>query len=161
MSDDAGSPFAVTSVPPAVAAELAVFLRTHLAGPHNTFHASQLASYAAANTAHRDALQDAQSQLVDVIEPAAETAVPAARELKGMFDQVDRLEHLLTKVIAPQIKDLSAKLDRTEQAVRWEEKALAENRPVDLWKGVDVSQRTVFHASEYFDANGKLRDIAG
>ncbi|KAJ6261816.1 hypothetical protein Dda_2615 [Drechslerella dactyloides] len=154
-----GSPFEVASVPPAVAAELAAFLRAHLAGPHNTFHASQLASHAAANTAHRDNLQDAQSQLVDVIEPAAEAAEPAARELRATFEQVDRLEHLLTKIVGPQIKDLAAKLDKTEQAVRWEEKALAENRPVDLWKPVDVSRRTVFHASDYFDADGKLRDL--
>ncbi|KAK6349983.1 hypothetical protein TWF696_006236 [Orbilia brochopaga] len=162
MADDNDSrpfEFGVNSVPPAVAAELAAFLRTHLAHPHDTFHASQLASYAAANTAHRDALQDAQSQLVDVIEPAAEAAVPAATELKSMFEQVDRLEHLLTKVIAPQIKDLSAKLDKTEQLVRWEEKALAENRPVDLWKGVDVSQRTVFHTADYFHADGRLKDL--
>ncbi|EWC48241.1 hypothetical protein DRE_02345 [Drechslerella stenobrocha 248] len=153
-------PFAVTALPEAVADELAGFLRSHLAAPRDAFHSTQLATFAAATTAHRDALQDAQSQLATVIEPAAEAVLPLAHELRSTFEQVDRLEHLLTKVVAPQIKDLAAKLDATEQQLRRQERALNDGRPVDLWRGIDLSARSVFSTADYLDADGKLKDLS-
>ncbi|KAK6363181.1 hypothetical protein TWF730_000625 [Orbilia blumenaviensis] len=127
----------------------------------DAFYTDQLNSYATANVAYKDDLQDVQSQVSNVIEPTADALVPIAAELKSTFDQIDRLEHLLTQVIAPQIKDISTKLDKTEQLVRWEEKAINQGKRVDLWKGVDMGdkdQRRIFRASDYFDEGGRLKD---
>ncbi|KAF3906584.1 hypothetical protein ABW20_dc0108367 [Dactylellina cionopaga] len=153
-------PFNISQLPPEVADELAAFLRSHLSQSHDTFYTTKLTSYAASNTTHKDDLQDIQSHISNVIEPTADSLVPLARELKDTFDQIDRLEQLLIKVVAPQIKDLSGKLDKTEQLVRWEEKALNEGRRADLWKGIDMgdkSERRVFKASDYFDEEGRLK----
>ncbi|KAF3077757.1 hypothetical protein TWF102_005037 [Orbilia oligospora] len=158
---DRPSAFNISQLPSEVADELAAFLRSHTAQSHDTFYTNKLSSYTTANTVYKDDLQDIQSQVSNVIEPTAEVLVPVAAELKHTFEQIDRLEHLLTQVIAPQIKDLSTKLDKTEQLVRSEERNISQGRRVDLWKGVDMgdkSLRRVFRTSDYFDQDGKLKD---
>ncbi|EGX51225.1 hypothetical protein TWF173_002915 [Orbilia oligospora] len=158
---DRPSAFNISQLPSEVADELAAFLRSHTARSHDTFYTNKLSSYTTANTVYKDDLQDIQSQVSNVIEPTAEVLIPVAVELKHTFEQIDRLEHLLTQVIAPQIKDLSTKLDKTEQLVRSEERNISQGRRVDLWKGVDMgdkSLRRVFRTSDYFDEDGKLKD---
>ncbi|KAK6357141.1 hypothetical protein TWF718_001467 [Orbilia javanica] len=145
-----------------VADELAALLRSHTVQSHDSFYSSKLSSYATANTTYKDDLQDIQAQVSTVIEPTADALVPVAAELKSTFDQIDRLEHLLAQVIAPQIKDISGKLEKTEQMVRWEEKALNQGRRVDLWKGLDIGDKTrrrIFRSSDYFDQDGRLKDV--
>ncbi|KAK6509410.1 hypothetical protein TWF481_004156 [Arthrobotrys musiformis] len=154
--------FNISQLPPDVADELAVFLRSHTAQSHDSFYSTKLASYTTANVAHKDDLQDIQAQVSNVIEPTADALIPVAAELKTTFEQIDRLEHLLAQVIAPQIKDLSAKLDKTEQLVRWEERTINQGRRVELWKGVDMgdkSQRRIFRSSDHFDQDGRLKDV--
>ncbi|RVD80769.1 uncharacterized protein DFL_008661 [Arthrobotrys flagrans] len=155
--------FSVSQLPPEVADELAAFLRSHTARSHDTFYTDRLSSYAAANVTYKDDLQDIQSQVSNVIEPTADVLIPVAAELKNTFERIDRLEHLLTQVIAPQVKDISNKLEKTEQSVRWEEKAINQGRRVDLWKGVDMgdrSQRRIFRTLDYFDRDGRLKDAS-
>ncbi|KAK6516689.1 hypothetical protein TWF506_006582 [Arthrobotrys conoides] len=161
--EDRPPAFNISQLPPEVADELAAFLRSHTAQSHDAFYTTKLSSYTTANIVYKDDLQDIQSQVSNVIEPTADGLIPVAVELKNTFEQIDRLEHLLTQVIAPQVKDISTKLEKTEQMVRWEEKAINQGKRVDLWKGVDMgdkSRRRVFRTSDYFDQDGRLKDVS-
>ncbi|EPS39152.1 hypothetical protein H072_7039 [Dactylellina haptotyla CBS 200.50] len=163
MEENRPPAFDISHLPPEVAEELAAVLRGHLPQSHDTFYSAKLHAYSTSNTAYKDTLQDLQSQISNVIEPASDALLPIAQDLKTTFDQIDRLENLVNRVIAPQIKDLSTKLDKTEQLVRWEEKALVEGRRVDLWKPVDMgdkNERRVFRSADYFDETGKLKDVS-
>ncbi|KAK6544166.1 hypothetical protein TWF694_000873 [Orbilia ellipsospora] len=154
--------FDISDLPAEVADELAAFLRSHLSQSHDTFYPTLLTTHSTTLTTHKDTLRDIQSQISNVILPTSDSLLPIAQDLKSTFDQIDRLEHLVTKIIAPQIKDLSAKLDKTEQLVRWEEKALVDGKRVELWKGVDmgdVNERRVFRADDYFDGKSLLKDV--
>ncbi|KAK6536404.1 hypothetical protein TWF281_000642 [Arthrobotrys megalospora] len=163
MEDHRPPAFNISQLPPEVADELAAFLRSHPAQSHDAFYSDKLSSYTTANVGYKDDLQDIQSQVSNVIEPTADGLIPVAAEFKNTFEQIDRLEHLLTQVIAPQIKDISNKLEKTEQLVRWEEKAINQGRRVDLWKGVDIGDKTerrVFKTTDYFGQDGRLKDIS-
>ncbi|KAF3911601.1 hypothetical protein AA313_de0200431 [Arthrobotrys entomopaga] len=159
-------PFDISDLPSEVADELAAFLRSHLSQSHDTFYPTLLATHKATLTTHKDTLTDIQSQISNVILPTSDSLLPLTQDLKSTFDQIDKLEYLITKVIAPQIKDFSTKLDKTEQLVRWEEKALVDGKRVELWKGVDMGggggvndERRVFRTSDYFDGKGMLKDL--
>ena len=96
----------------------------------------------------------------NVIEPTAVQLLPIAEDLKKAYEQIDLLETLVTQVIARNIKDMTMKLEWTEQLVRREERTVNDGRHVDLWKGVDMGdpeQKSIFSAADYFKPDGRLK----
>ncbi|PWW80651.1 hypothetical protein C7212DRAFT_356069 [Tuber magnatum] len=100
-------------LPPEVAVEIAGYIRSGLFAPLAT-NVGRLTSECEENLGGvKDGLQDAQSQISNIIEPTAERLVPIAAELKGVYRQIDLLEVLISR-ISTTIKITSAKLDSTE-----------------------------------------------
>lgn len=69
-----------------------------------------------------------------MIEPTAADLLPVAEDLKDVYAQIDLLEKLVGTV-QESIKAMERRVEKTEQAVRREERALDEGRPVGLWEG--------------------------
>jgi len=53
------------------------------------------------------------------------------------------------------IKQMSSKVEKTEQALRREERALNEGKPLVMWK--EPEQVKVFRAADYVE-NGRLKE---
>jgi hypothetical protein len=108
-----------------------------------------------------------------VIEPTAEKLIPIAEELKDVYRQIELLEVLLPSTYATvlvltcacgqalvertgeNIKHMASKVEKTEQALRREERALNEGKPLAMWKEPD--QIKVFRAADYVE-NGRLKE---
>jgi hypothetical protein len=96
----------------------------------------------------------AQSQISNVIEPTAERLIPIAEELTGVYRQIELLEALVERT-GQNIKQMTAKVEKTEAVLRREERALNDGKPVPLWKEPEKVQ--VFTAREYVES-GRLKE---
>lgn len=118
--------------------------------------------------------KQAQSQISNIIEPAAEQLIPIASELNSVYRQIDLLEvyipcsspsnlnagidyitQCLILRVNENIRQMTTKVERTELALRREERALSDNKPTSMWK--EPERTTNFHAVDYVE-NGKLKD---
>ncbi|KAL7276265.1 hypothetical protein RUND412_000731 [Rhizina undulata] len=142
-------------LPPQVAAELAGYLRSSLFAPLSSNIALIREECNASISAQKDTLQDAQSQISNVIEPTAAQLIPIATELKSVYEQIDLLEGLVLRV-NENIRQMATKVERTEQALRCEERALNDNKPITMWKEPEYVK--IFHAADYVE-NGKLKSV--
>lgn len=141
-------------LPPEVAAELAGYLRSSLFAPLSS-NITRLCDDCEENMkAQKDLVQDVQAQISEVIEPTAEKLVPIAEELKDVYRQIELLEALVERT-GENIKQMTSKVEKTEQALRREERALNEGKPLAMWKEPD--QIKVFRAADYVE-NGRLKE---
>jgi len=131
-------------------------------------------------SAQKDILQDAQSQISNVIEPTAERLLPIVSELQDVYHQIDLLEvctdgygtlsaregvesgvewlmskQVLISRVSENIKQMASRVERTELALRREERALNDGKPTAMWK--EQEKVRVFSAREYVE-NGRLLD---
>lgn len=115
-----------------------------------------------------------QSQISNVIEPAAAQLIPIASELNSVYRQIDLLEvyipyssrsNFITDIdciikglilrVNENIRQMTTKVERTELALRREERALSDNKPTSMWK--EPERAKIFRAVDYVE-NGKLKD---
>ncbi|KAF8424022.1 hypothetical protein EV426DRAFT_98597 [Tirmania nivea] len=123
----------VTQLPPEVAEEIAMYLRSQLFAPISTNIGQMKSGCEIMIAAQKDVLQEAQAQTANVIEPVAADLVPIAKELEKVYRQIDLLEGLVNRVNTS-IKRMASRVEKTEQTLRREERALDEGRPVEVWK---------------------------
>lgn len=114
-----------------------------------------------------------------MIEPTAERLLPIASELQDVYHQIDLLEvctdghdnsqrregsgggvadmseQVLISRVSENIKQMASKVERTELALRREERALNDGKPTAMWK--EQEKVHVFSAREYVE-NGRLLD---
>ncbi|CCX16505.1 Similar to hypothetical protein [Tuber melanosporum Mel28]; acc. no. XP_002838443 [Pyronema omphalodes CBS 100304] len=142
-------------LPTAVANELAGYMRSALFAPlsSNITHLRTECETTMQN--QKDILQDSQAQISTVIEPTAERLIPVAEELKDVYRQIDLLESLLLKT-SDNIKQITHKVEATEAALRKDERALNEGKPLHMWK--EQEQVLIFRAKDYVE-NGRLKEL--
>ncbi|KAI5806207.1 hypothetical protein EDC01DRAFT_609614, partial [Geopyxis carbonaria] len=148
---------AAVELPPEVAAELAAYLRSQLFAPlaGNITRLDEECS--ASLKAQKDILQDSQAAISDVIEPAARELIPIAKELESVYEQIDLLEAMIAHT-GDSIRAMGSKVEKTEQAVRRETRALDDMKPLPMWKEFEpATGRQVFRACEYIEG-GRLVD---
>lgn len=141
-------------LPPEVAVEIAGYIRSGLFAPLATNIGRLTSECEESLCGMKDGLQDAQSQISDIIEPTAERLVPIATELKSVYRQIDLLEVLISR-ISTTIKITSAKLDSTESLIRREERSLNDKKPHPLWPPLEKTP--TFRARDYV-ADNRLID---
>ncbi|TGZ85366.1 hypothetical protein EX30DRAFT_21906 [Ascodesmis nigricans] len=151
---DRTSPPPAVDLPSEVAAEIAGYLRSSLFAPLATNVSRLRAECGASMENQKDILQDAQSQISNIIEPIAEELIPIAEELEDVYAQIDLLEALLARTGA-NIKQMTTKVERTEAAVRRETRALDDGKPLQMWKEYEPTTN-MFKASDYVE-NGRLK----
>ncbi|KAF8461077.1 hypothetical protein BDZ91DRAFT_387047 [Kalaharituber pfeilii] len=151
-----------TALPPEVALEIATYLRSSLFAPLSTNITRLREGCEISIAVQKDVLQEAQAQISEVIEPAAADLIPLATELEKVYKQIDLLEGLVYRVNAS-IKRMASKVEKTEQTLRREERALDEGRPVEVWqewKNVgdpQLQQVEQFRAKDWVE-NGVLKE---
>ncbi|KAL0637826.1 hypothetical protein Q9L58_003216 [Maublancomyces gigas] len=146
--------FEAVSLPPEVAVEIAAYLRSSLFAPLSSNISRLRDECNVSISVQKDILQDAQSQISNVIEPAAAQLIPIASELNSVYRQIDLLEGLILRV-NENIRQMTSKVERTELALRREERALSDNKPTSMWK--EPERAKIFRAVDYVE-NGKLKD---
>lgn len=118
--------------------------------------------------------KQAQSQISNIIEPAAAQLIPIVSELNSVYRQIDLLEVYipcssssnfntgidyipqgLILRVNENIRQMTTKVERTELALRREERALSDNKPTSMWK--EPERTKIFRAVDYVE-NGKLKD---
>ncbi|KAH8146036.1 uncharacterized protein LAJ45_09958 [Morchella importuna] len=143
-------------LPPEVAVEIAGYLRSSLFAPLSSNITRLRDECNVSMSAQKDILQDAQSQISNVIEPAAAQLIPIATELNSVYQQIDLLEGLILRV-NENIRQMTSKVERTELALRREERALGDGKPPPMWK--EHEKVKVFQAKDYVE-NGRLKETA-
>ncbi|KAF8459467.1 hypothetical protein BGX38DRAFT_1148948 [Terfezia claveryi] len=123
----------VTQLPPEVAEEIAAYLRSQLFAPISAGIGQLKSGCEIVLAAQKDVLQEAQAQTANVIEPVAADLVPIAKELEKVYRQIDLLEGLVNRVNTS-IKRMASRVEKTEQTLRREERALDEGMPVEVWR---------------------------
>lgn len=142
------------SLPPEAAAELAAYLRSQLFAPLSTNMRQLRDECDDSMTAQKEALREAQAQVARIIEPAAEALVPIAEELGDVYRQIELLEGLVGRV-NESIRAMATKVEKTEAAIRKEERALNDGKPLPMWGDLDKTKE--FRARDWVEG-GRLKE---